>query len=303
MSAPLLLIDLPQRGLLEVSGPEASDFLQALVSQDVTKVSQSQSLWSALLTPQGKYLHDFLLIRGAEGSFLLDTEADRLPDLLKRLTRYRLRRQVVFEQRTDLCVCALLTQGQSAPVGRGERAGVTERMGEVIRLVDPRHAGLGMRVILPRAQSADFKAQQVGLVPGLQHDYDDRRLCLGVPEGAGDLLPEKSLLLENGFDELGAIDWAKGCFIGQELTARTRYRALLKKRLVPVVSRDGAPLEPRLSVTCEGEQVGTIMSVCGARALALVRLRVIQSSAKLFAGDHPLSLCLPDWMVLPEQSS
>lgn len=303
MSVPLLLIDLPQRGLLEVSGPEASDFLQALVSQDVTKVSQSQSLWSAFLTPQGKYLHDFLLIRGSEGSFLLDTEADRLPDLLKRLTRYRLRRQVVFEQRTDLCVFALITQGQADFVGRGERVGATERMGEVIRLVDPRHAGLGVRVILPRTQSADFKAQQAGLVPGLRRDYDDRRLCLGVPEGTGDLQPEKSLLLENGFDELGAIDWAKGCFIGQELTARTRYRALLKKRLVPVVSRDGASLERGLSVTCEGEKVGTIMSVCEARALALVRLRAIQSPAELFARDHSLSLCLPDWMVLPEQSS
>lgn len=299
MSVPLLLIDLPQRGLLEVSGPEASDFLQALVSQDVTKVSQSQSLWSAFLTPQGKYLHDFLLIRGAEGSFLLDTEADRLPDLLKRLTRYRLRRQVVFEQRTDLCVFALITQGQADFVGRGERVGVTERTGDVIRLVDPRHAGLGVRVILPRAQGADFKAQQAGLVPGLRRDYDDRRLCLGVPEGTGDLQPEKSLLLENGFDELGAIDWAKGCFIGQELTARTRYRALLKKRLVPVVSQEGASLESGLSVTSEGKKVGTIMSVCGARALALLRLRAILSPAELFVGDHPLSLCLPDWMVLP----
>ena len=299
MSAPLLLIDLPQRGLLEISGPEAGDFLQALVSQDVTRVSQRQSLWSALLTPQGKYLHDFFLIRGAGGSFLLDTEADRLPDLLKRLTLYRLRRQVVFAQRTDHCVFALIVQGHD-PVGREERAGVTERSGDVIRFVDPRHAGLGQRVILPRAQVADFKAKQEDIVPGLRRDYDDRRLCLGVPEGAGDLQPEKSLLLENGFDELGAIDWAKGCFIGQELTARTRYRALLKKRLVPVVSRDGTPLESGLSVTSGGEKVGTIMSVCGARALALVRLRFIQSPAEIFAGDCPLSLCLPDWMVLPE---
>jgi folate-binding protein YgfZ len=158
---------------------------------------------------------------------------------------------------------------------------------------------LGARAILPR-QTARQSLAAAGFTEGKLDDYDSLRIAAGVPDGSRDLEVEKSTLLESGFDELGGIDWNKGCYMGQELTARTKYRGLTKKRLLPVAIAGPAP-EPGTAITREGREIGTLRSAVGLDAqgslgLALLRLDAIEDSATpLLAGAAKVTPQKPDW--------
>lgn len=274
-------IHLEERGLLAISGEDRVAFLQGLVSNDVHRVSSTRSLYASLLTPQGKYLFDFVMI-GHEDSLLLDCEADRLEALRKRLSIYRLRSRVDLADVTGSWqVHAAWGDGALAALGLPGEPGATVHHRDGIAIVDPRHAGLGARLVTRRGTdpvSAPF-------VHGDRDDYDAIRIALGVPDGVRDLEVGRTVLLEAGFDELNGIDWDKGCYMGQELTARTRYRGLVKRRLTPVVA-DGAVPGPGTPVTLDGREVGEIRSGTGDRALALLRLAALEAGAnELLAGD------------------
>ena len=160
--------------------------------------------------------------------------------------------------------------------------------------MDPRLPELGARAVLPRAD-AEAALQGAGFAPAGRGDYDTLRIRLGVPDGSRDLEVERATLLENGFDELGGIDWDKGCFMGQELTARTKYRGLVKKRLVPV-EIDGPAPEPGTPVTADGKDAGVLRSTADGLGLALIRLEHLE--APLSAGAARLTPMKPAWMVL-----
>src|SRR5439155_25745083 len=125
--------------------------------------------------------------------------------------------------------------------------------------------------------------------------YDRHRLTLGIPDGSRDLVPDKSILLEAGFDELNGVDWQKGCYVGQELTARTKYRGLIKKRLFPVHIEGPAP-PPGTMVTAEGRDAGEIRSSRDGEGLALLRLEAVDSGRALVADAATLVPIRPDWM-------
>lgn len=278
--ADLPLIRLTDRTVIAVSGDDRVSFLQGLVTNDVTRLD-GRAVWSALLTAQGKYLHDFIIL--ADGDrLLLDVEAARREDLLRRLRMFRLRAKVDLTDLTgQLAVFARLDDGA------GERGSVTAVPGGW-SLTDPRHAGLGRRLIL----DADTPA------PGDIGDWDDRRLRLGIPDSSRDLIPEKSILLDNGFDELGGVAWDKGCYVGQELTARTKYRGLVKKRLVPV-RVDGPLPDAGTIVTRDGADVGEIRGGRGDLALALIRLDALSATTVLSCGEAVLTPMPPSWINLP----
>ncbi len=278
--ADLPLIHLPDRTIIAVSGDDRVTFLQGLVTNDVTQLDD-RAVWSALLTAQGKYLHDFIILADG-GRLLLDVEAGRRDDLLRRLRMFRLRAKVELTDLTgQLGVFAQLNTQDA------ERGAVTAIDGGW-SIVDPRHAGLGRRLILP----ADTPAA------GEIADWDRQRISLGIPDGSRDLLPEKSILLDNGFDELGGVAWNKGCYVGQELTARTKYRGLVKKRLVPV--RVAGPLpDAGTIITRGGVDAGEIRSGRGDLALALIRVDALSLGASLACGDAVLTPTLPSWINLP----
>jgi folate-binding protein YgfZ len=278
--ADLPLIALPNRSIIAVAGDDRIAFLQGLVTNDVTML-EGRAVWSALLTAQGKYLHDFIIL--ADGDrLLLDVEAGRRDDLLRRLRMFKLRAKVELLDLTgQLSVFARLDNAD------GERGAATAVPGGW-QLVDPRHVGLGHRLILPLDTPA----------PGDPADWDRARLALGIPDSSRDLIPEKSILLDNGFDELGGVAWNKGCYVGQELTARTKYRGLVKKRLLPV--RVVGPLpDAGTIVTRDGTDVGEIRSGLDDLALALIRLDALSSGARLVCGDAELSPMPPSWINLP----
>jgi folate-binding protein YgfZ len=162
--------------------------------------------------------------------------------------------------------------------------------------VDPRLAELGVRVLAPAGQTA---ALLLGLDEVPLAGYEALRLRLGVPDGSRDLPVEKALLLESGFDELHGVDWQKGCYMGQELTARTKYRGLIKRRLFPVKVEGSLP-PPGTPVERDGREVGEIRSGLGDRALAMLQLDAARAS--LSSAGAKIVAEVPDWMRLPESA-
>ncbi|HEU0217562.1 MAG TPA: folate-binding protein [Stellaceae bacterium] len=284
---------LEDRAVLAIAGPDRVSFLQGLVSNDVTRVSNERAIYAAFLTAQGKYLHDFMLVERDE-TLWLDGEAARLADLKRRLSMYRLRAKVTIEERPDLAVAAIL---DGLALGLAAEAGAARGFDSGVAFTDPRLPALGARAILPRndirsvlsaakLNEADFA------------EYDRRRLALGIPDGSRDLMVDKTILLEAGFDELNGVDWNKGCYIGQELTARTKYRGLIKKRLFPV-RIDGPAPEPGALIMHGGHEAGEMRSSRDRLGLALLRLDAIGEGG-LTAGRSTVSPATPDWMRLPE---
>ncbi|HEY1301531.1 MAG TPA: folate-binding protein [Stellaceae bacterium] len=294
MQSPSFVV-FDDRGVLAVSGPHRRAFLQGLVSNDVERVGAARAAYAALLTAQGKYLHDFIMVERDE-AILFDTEADRLADLARRLSVYRLRAKVAIAAEPDLAVAAVFGPDALPALELPANPGVARPLATGIAFVDPRLAALGARCILPRATArADLVA--AGFAEGDIVSYDQLRLGLGVPDGSRDLSIEKSLLLESGFDELNGVDWHKGCYIGQELTARTKYRGLVKKRLVPVEIVGPAPA-PGTPVLADGRDAGEMRSSRGRLGLALLRLDPVKEGRRLEAAGALLHPRPPDWLRL-----
>jgi folate-binding protein YgfZ len=292
--ASYLLSD--QRGVLAVAGEDRRTFLQGLVSNDVERVSAERAVYAALLTPQGRFLHDFF-IAGIGDTFYLDCEAERRDDLRRRLSLYRLRSKVTLTDVTEQFAVALLFGDDvlsrlGLPVHPGQAASMDA--GGVF--VDPRLPELGARALLPRASATDTLSR-LGFVPGTAETYDRLRLSLGVPDGSRDLPVEKAILLENGFDELNGIDWQKGCYMGQELTARTKYRGLVRKRLLPVAV-DGPLPAPGTPLMLGEKEAGEMRSGRDGLGLAMLRLEYLDSGP-LAAGDSRLTPRVPNWVQRP----
>ena len=256
LSRPCVSLD--DRGVLLLTGSDRVAFLQGLLSNDLTQVNAGNSIYATLLTPQGKFLHDLFVSELGE-AVVLDVDRARRNDLLARLRRYRLRAKVEITDLTDEMVVLALVGGSPAV------AGSTEGYQGGLAVVDPRSAALGGRLVVPRALR-DMATASRAL-------YDRLRLDLGVPDAAQDLVVEKSSLLENNLDVFNAISWTKGCYVGQEVIARTRYRGLVRRRLRPV-QVDGPLPPPGTPVCCGGQEVGELRSGCGSVALALLPLEV-----------------------------
>jgi hypothetical protein len=288
---------LPARGVIEINGEDRASFLQGLVSNDVTKVSPHRAIYAALLTAQGRYLFDFFIIAQGEALYL-DAEASRLADLQRRLSIYKLRAKIsLSDASARFAVAAAWGDGTPQALGlRGDNGAAKEFAGGVAYL-DPRLEALGARFLLPR-ENIDA-TRHAGFAASDAATYDRHRLALGVPDGTRDLTPEKALLMESGFDELNGIDWQKGCYMGQELTARMKYRALVKKRLLPVVI-EGADVAPGTEITQGGSEAGEMLSTRDGRGLALLRLDAVEAAqnngADLKAGAAFIRPQKPDWL-------
>lgn len=286
-------VQLEGRSVLKVTGEDSRDFLQGLISNDVRQVTPTRAIHAAFLTPQGKYLHDFMIAE-LNGDLLLDCEASRLPDLTKRLKLFKLRSKVTIEDVSDACAIYVFPGATASDLNMQEdTAGSATIVDGGVLFMDPRLSRLGARAILPKS-SCDAILAKLGSTTGNLDAYEHVRLSAGVPDGSRDLVIEKSILLESGFDELNGVDWNKGCYMGQELTARTKYRGLVKKRLIPVEIEGTAP-EPGTPLTLNDKQVGEMRSSTEGVGLALVRLEALETGNVLEAADSRLTPKKPDW--------
>jgi hypothetical protein len=260
-------VELPERGVLSLTGEDRVHFLQGLVSNDVADVSPERAVYACLLTPQGKFLHDFFLIAAGE-AILIECEASRRADLLRRLKMFKLRSRIeLADVSGEYAVFAVIGARPFAPPAGG------------IVYDDPRSAGLGLRVLLPRGVAAAPLAA-LGLSRGTVETYDRLRIEAAVPDGSRDMEEGKAILLESNIDLLHGISWDKGCYMGQELTARTRYRGLIKKRLVPVrIAGKAPPIGTPLMEN--GREIGEMRSSAGDVGLALLKLDAIRDPREI----------------------
>lgn len=261
---------LPERGVIVVEGDDRVAFLQGLVSNDVEAVRPGHAVWAALLTPQGKWLADFFIFAG-ENALLLDCEAEQIPALMQRLSRFRLRMKATLRAEPELFV-------HVAWNARPDVAGIVSP--------DPRLPDFAWRILSPGPLPTNATPE----------DWDRHRLAAGLPDGSKDLEADRSVLLEAGFDELSGVSWSKGCYMGQELTARTKYRGLVKRRLVPV-SIAGVLPTPGTPIFRNGAEVGTMRSGQDERGLASLRLDSLDGALR--CGDATLTSIVPAWMRLP----
>lgn len=221
------------RKVLRVSGADARPFLQGLVTNDVGKLDQGL-VYAALLTAQGKYRADFFLV--PDGSdILIDVAADLAPELIKTLTLYKLRSDVVIDE------TALSFARGTGPAPEGAFA-------------DPRHASLGWRAYDGR--------------DGEEADWDALRVAACIPESGVELTPD-TFILEAGFERLNGVDFRKGCFVGQEVTARMKHKTELRKGLATVTVEGTAPVGT--GITCGGKSAGTLYTQSGGAGIAHLR--------------------------------
>jgi folate-binding protein YgfZ len=293
----------PDRAVITIAGEDRQAFLQGLISNDTAKITPDRAIYATLLTAQGRFLFDLFIV-GEADRYLVDCAAPRRADLIKRLTLYKLRSKVtIADADADWCVVLLFGESVLDRIGIGQDAGSAAAFGNGVAYVDPRLPNLGVRLVLPRVSARETLEGLSAVEDPDGAAYHRRRIALGVPDAARDLTPEKSILLENGFDELNAIDWQKGCYMGQELTARTRYRGLVRKRLLPVKIEGGAPA-PGTPLMVGDQELGEMRSASadGTLGLAMVRLEALAGNAAptFHAGTAKLSPDVPGWMRLPD---
>jgi len=249
---------LADRGVVRVAGPDAAAFLQGLLTNDVEKLALGGSCYAALLSPQGKILFDFLIFRTGADVFLIDVACDKTPELVKRLGFYKLRARIeIADASADFAVVA-------APSGEP---------------ADPRAPALGGRSIVAAGQAPpEDKAARAA--------YEARRIALGVPQGGADFAYGDAFPHDANMDLLNGVDFAKGCYVGQEVVSRMKHRGTSRKRIARVRLEGPAPApgEPVL----DGElAVGALGSAAGKDALALLRLDRVDAAE---AAGRPLSV-------------
>ncbi|ODT46445.1 MAG: folate-binding protein [Methylobacterium sp. SCN 67-24] len=280
-------IRLVDRGVIRVSGDDARDFLQNIVTNEMDEVGNERAGYGALLTPQGKIIGDFLIVAVPEadgGGFLLDCPLLQTADLMKRLKLYKLRAKVALDDLSESTAVIVADDGGRLPDDLG------------LRYADPRLPELGDRAIT----DLDGVEEIAG---GAMEDYHARRIALGIPDGGrdfvyGDTFPHEALL-----DQLGGASFKKGCYIGQEVVSRMQHRGTARSRVVPVVFSEGLNPEDGVEASAGGKLLGRVGSCAGGRGLALLRLdRVADALAAghgLDAGGLAFTLEKPAFIRFP----
>lgn len=274
---------LPDRRALEIGGEDRVHFLQGLITSDVESLREAEARFAALLSPQGKILFDFFVVRRGE-VFLIDSPAGMRAGLAKRLALYRLRAKVTIADASDGVFAAW-----------GEGAAEWAKAHAPFAYADPRLPALGFRALVPTPGALEAQANVA--------DYEAHRIALGVPEGGkdyayGDAFPHDACL-----DLLGGVNFKKGCFVGQEVVSRMQHRGTARTRVLSVLGEAPLPQGGEDIVAegsgAEGLAVGRLGSVAGERGVALARLdRVKDALAKgrtFSARGVPVELCAPSW--------
>ncbi len=255
------------RSILKLHGQEAVAFLQSIVPADIEALAVGNALITALLSPQGKFLADFFVMRSDMETLWLDVHEKFRETVMQKLKMYKLRRDVTVEDASqDRCSIIDIGADELPPPAAA------------IVYADSRHTALGRRAMCARVEAFS--------VPTMTEDmsirYHRHRLELGIADGAYDLVPEKSIILEYGYDTWGAIAWNKGCYVGQELMSRTKFTGVVRKQLYTVRAPEGQQLPPiGEEVKIAGQTVGEMRSSVGEVGLALLRSDLIPKDAKL----------------------
>ncbi|WDI31757.1 hypothetical protein PUV54_00975 [Hyphococcus flavus] len=268
MSKPSLL---PDRAVIRITGQDRHKFLQGVITQDMGKLSPETPIFSALLTPQGKILADFIIVDTREALFV-DCNKENSTALMKRLSLYKLRAKVSIDLDEELCVLA----DKSRPTIEG-----------VASYPDPRHEKLGWRVVAPSGEHVS------------NADYNSTRIELAVAEFGQDFGADEMFLLDVNYDALNAVSYKKGCFIGQEVSSRMKRKGEPRRRTLIAEFDEPAP-QKRAEIVAGGSKLGELMSCSGNLALASVRIdrweKAISERMPLECANKSLQLRVPEYL-------
>lgn len=289
---------LPDRAVVKVVGDGARNFLHGLVTTDLLNLKAGQARYCGLLTPQGKIIVDFLAVEAPVndgGGYFLDVPRVRIATLVEKLNLYKLRAKVIVEDLSEILGILAAWDGAAPPSPGAPAPDTKDAIG--LCFADPRVAALGMRVMLPPHRAASAAAQ-LGATLVNAADYETHRITLGVPTGGVDFAYGDAFPHEADMDQLAGVDFAKGCYVGQEVVSRMEHRGTARTRAVSL-RFDGAPPQPGAAIIAGERQLGHIGSAAAGRAIALLRLdRVADALAQgqaLTAGSTPMRLVKPDW--------
>ena len=276
---------LPDRGVFKVIGDDARKFLHGLVTADVLDLTPGQARFCALLTPQGKIIADFFITQAPQddgGGFFLDIPRAVAATLFEKLNLYKLRAKLLIEDLTEIL----------GVIAAWDGSGTTK---QGLCYADPRLPALGLRIMIAPHRAA-AAASDLGAALVAAEDYEAHRIALGVPCGGVDFTYGDAFPHEADMDQFGGVDFAKGCYIGQEVVSRIEHRGIARTRAV-ALRYDGAPPEKGAAITAGERQVGTMGSAAHGRGIALIRLdRVAEAEQTgLAAGGIPIRLVKPDW--------
>jgi tRNA-modifying protein YgfZ len=276
---------LPDRGVLKVIGDDARKFLHGLVTADVLDLTPGQARFCALLTPQGKIIADFFVVEAPQaegGGFFLDIPRAVAPTLVEKLNLYKLRARVLIEDLTEIL----------GVIAAWDGSGTTK---QGLCYADPRLPALGLRIMLAPHRAA-AAANDLGATLVSAEDYEAHRIALAVPRGGLDFAYGDAFPHETDMDQLGGVDFAKGCYVGQEVVSRIEHRGIARTRAV-ALRYDGAAPASGAPITAGERQVGTMGSAARGRGIALIRLdRVAEAEqSALAAGGITIRLVKPEW--------
>lgn len=276
--------------MIKVIGDDARKFLHGLVTADMLGVAPGTARFCALLTPQGKIIADFFVTEAPQaegGGFFLDIPRALAVMLVEKLNLYKLRAKVLIEDLTEILGVLAVWDGQGTTKQATTKQGLT--------YADPRLPALGSRVMLSPHRAA-AAVSELGAELVSAEDYEAHRIALAVPRGGLDFAYGDAFPHEADMDQLGGVDFAKGCYIGQEVVSRIEHRGIARTRAV-ALRYDGATPENGVPITAGERQVGTMGSAARGRGIALIRLdRVAEAGpAALAAGGIPIRLIKPNW--------
>src|ERR1700691_4694674 len=278
---------LPDRGVVKVAGEDARTFLHGLLSANILTLTPGAARFGALLSPQGKILSDFIIVEAppqAGGGFFLDVPTDLAKPLVDKLNLYKLRSRVIIENLSEVL----------GVVAAWDGTGMTA-LG--LAYADPRLGALGLRAMLPPHRTADAAAD-LGAIIVDASEYEAHRIALAIPHGgaafkSGDAFPH-----EADMDQLGGVDFAKGCYVGQEVVSRMEHRGIARTRVLPVRYRGASP-QPGEPITSGQRQIGIMGSASSGHGLALLRIdrmaEALREGEPLVAAGIPIEPLKPDW--------
>ncbi len=287
---------LEDRGLLYISGEDCKEFLQNIVTNNINKVDEKNSCYSALLTPQGKYLYDFNISKHKSGYFL-DCEKKNIDNLFKQLNLYKLRSKVEILNLSNEFVIAVISKERFLDMDNSKsNAGCTIKFREDNIFLDPRNIDLGARLIT-NLEKLYLSLKKLGLKTADKKEYYKLSHEIGIPQNNTDKLQNKLFGIECNFDELNAIDFKKGCYVGQENTARIKLKDKLSKRLLPIEVVEGDLKNDVIAV--EKDEIGKIL-INDDYPFAIIKVKneKFNFNKTFDCGSAKIKVKKPDWLKI-----
>jgi len=291
------VITLEDRGFIQVNGSEAKDFLQNIVTSDIEKVTTSSTAFSSILTPQGKYLFEFFVLK-LKDSYLLECEKKSTTEIIKLLNFYKLRSKVDFIDLSEKYVAAIISLEKFREIGASDLSkGSTVSYQSDPVYIDPRSDKLGAKII-SKLENVHLTIKKLNLKIIDKKKYYNKSFELGIPQINLDKLKDKIFGIENNLDELNGIDFKKGCYVGQENTSRIKLRNKLRRRILPVQKISGGIFENDI-IKYKDNEVGKIM-IDKPYSFALVK--VVEpdlkefSNTELMCGKSKVKILKPEWI-------